>query len=265
MNISGTISESEASEIAGVSSKTLNRFVEAGYLRTDMDENGKKLYRRNELHQLFGIQDPVEIQDPERPSSRLRGFPRKEVRAKSPSPLGAQDSESTRNTIQETTPKFSDAKVPAESVSSSLNDQIETTVESENAPDPEVLASTLREEARAENNHRHEAELTALEMEVKKLQNILSLQERILEMKDTEIKDLREQRSWLQNRIEALDDKSTRDQLLLVSETQLISKLLTKQSEKRSPFRLALEWLGLKTEPADIRESESILEVNRRT
>lgn len=93
-------------------------------------------------------------------------------------------------------------------------------------------------------------------LEVKRLQNILQLQEKILDMKDQQIRDLQTQRDWLQARVEKLEDKADRDQLLLLTETQTIRTLVNlNRQTRRSPVRLALEWLGVAT-PAQP-ESES--------
>lgn len=85
-------------------------------------------------------------------------------------------------------------------------------------------------------------------VEMKRLQNILQLQEKILDMKDQQIRDLQTQRDWLQARVEKLEDKADRDQLLLLTETQTIRTLVNlNRQTRRSPVRLALEWLGVAT------------------
>jgi len=87
-----------------------------------------------------------------------------------------------------------------------------------------------------------EGELSA---EIKRLENLLAIQERILDSKDDEIADLRNQRTWLRQRIEKLEEKSDRDQLLLLSETQTIRSLISYQESRKSGFRQFLEWAGL--------------------
>jgi len=91
--------------------------------------------------------------------------------------------------------------------------------------------------------------LSPVEREYQRLKNLTALQERILDMKDAELKDLRSQRDWLQARIERLEEKSERDQLLLLSETQTIRKLVSYQEQRRSPFQNILEWLGIAKQP----------------
>jgi hypothetical protein len=83
------------------------------------------------------------------------------------------------------------------------------------------------------------------ERELQRLQNLIDIQERILDSKDSEIADLKSQRTWLQERIERLEEKSERDQILLLSETQTIRSLISYQENRRSPVRQLLEWIGV--------------------
>jgi hypothetical protein len=71
------------------------------------------------------------------------------------------------------------------------------------------------------------------------------MQERILDAKDDEIADLRSQRTWLRERIEKLEEKSDRDQILLLSETQTIRKLISYQESRKTVVQLFLEWIGV--------------------
>ena len=85
--------------------------------------------------------------------------------------------------------------------------------------------------------------------EIGRLKNLISLQEKILDMKDVEIADLRSQRDWLRSRIERLEEKSERDQILLLSETQTIRKLVSYHESRRTPLQNILEWLGIAKQP----------------
>jgi len=89
------------------------------------------------------------------------------------------------------------------------------------------------------------AETAGLDTEVQRLTNLLSMQERILDAKDDEIADLRSQRTWLRERIEKLEEKSDRDQILLLSETQTIRKLISYQESRKTVVQLFLEWIGV--------------------
>jgi hypothetical protein len=81
--------------------------------------------------------------------------------------------------------------------------------------------------------------------ELQRLKNLVALQERILDMKESEITDLRSQRDWLRLRVEKLEEKGDRDQVLLLSETQALRQLIGLQQKRPSTFRNILEWFGL--------------------
>jgi hypothetical protein len=89
------------------------------------------------------------------------------------------------------------------------------------------------------------SQVSPLTEEIQRLKNLVSLQERILDMKESEIQDLRSQRDWLKTRVEKLEEKGDRDQVLLLSETQAIRQLIGLQQRRPSAIRSLLEWLGL--------------------
>ena len=91
----------------------------------------------------------------------------------------------------------------------------------------------------------HSKELDKLNEELQRLGNLVNLQERILDMKDSELQDLRSQRDWLRTRVEKLEEKGDRDQVLLLSETQAIRQLIGLQNRPRSTMRSVLDWFGL--------------------
>ena len=90
-------------------------------------------------------------------------------------------------------------------------------------------------------------------LEVERLRHLVKLHERILDLKDSELIGLKEQNEWLKKRIERLEEKADRDQLLLLSERQTFKKLLDNYHERqKSSVRLALEWLGLVSTPRTV-------------
>ncbi len=82
-----------------------------------------------------------------------------------------------------------------------------------------------------------------LKQEIVKLQSYARLQKKLLEVKEKEIGELKQEKDWLKNRIETQEEKNNRDQLLILSETRVIHNLIS-NGQKASPFRAALEWLG---------------------
>jgi hypothetical protein len=196
MGLQDLVSESEAAAYAGVSSATLNRFAEAGYLRIESDAEGLRLYSMSELSSVFG--------------------------------LGAISG--TRGSVS--TKTSSSPKPPLEPGNGVTT--LSQALQFEPSPalfDPPIDGDGAQT-------------APALERELSKLKSVTQLQEKLLDMKEAELRDLQEQRSWLKTRLERLEEKAERDQLLLLSETQTIRKLINIEEQRKSPLRLALEWLG---------------------
>ncbi len=208
------ISETEATGIAGVSAKTLQRFSDAGYLHVEIEPDGLRLYSRSEINEIFGIHQG-------KIASPLDGQTGAKVPQEEPT-----HSEPTAvfETPELASPSNSDK---AESIGSMTSYYSPISTETPYASEPE------------------HAKLSDLHQEVARLRNLVNLQERILDMKESEVADLRSQRDWLQRRVEKLEEKGDRDQILLLSETQTIRRLVTMQENKRSTVRQVLEWLGL--------------------
>ena len=59
-----------------------------------------------------------------------------------------------------------------------------------------------------------------------------------------QIQVLREERDWLRSRVENLENRSEREQMLLLSESETIRRLVTAQDPKRSFWQRALPWFG---------------------
>jgi DNA-binding transcriptional MerR regulator len=74
---------------------------------------------------------------------------------------------------------------------------------------------------------------------------VLSTLQRLIEGKDAEIADLKNQRAWLQQRIEKLEQQSDRDRLLLLSESHTIKQLVAIEANRKSKLRATLEFFGI--------------------
>lgn len=197
------IPESEAATRAGVSSKTLERFAEAGYLRR-AEQQGHIGFWADELSATFGIQIDTTSQTFEPPPI-------------TPPSVEQEVGESCHMTREEApyqaAPEAQPAKAP-ESVSATPAST--TTIDS-----------------------------TTIHPDVVRLSHVVALQEKLLEKLEEENKELKAERSWLRLRVEKFEEKGERDQLLLLSERQLLRTLTGAQ--RRSPIQTALEWLGFKT------------------
>ncbi len=132
-------------------------------------------------------------------------------------------------------PPYSSSEAPSCGMSPFNEPEAEEASSTTSAPSPSLSAG--------------EQSSTPLAREIERLKNLVTLQERILDMKDSEITDLRSQRDWLRSRVERLEEKSERDQILLLSETQTIRKLVSMQDGRKTALQNILEWLGIAKQP----------------
>ncbi len=239
MKLQDLLSEKEAAAFSGVSVQTLNRFAEAGYLQVEVDGDGMRHFSQVEISQVFGLQLPPRKSAPlveARPAPAQRPIPTPSVE--------------TGVETAATAPPAA-ASVPVQ------QPQIIRQPASASPP----LADLSTQQPVLEHTTPQTQRLSdMLEIEVTKLRCVVSLQEKLLDMRDAQLKDLQDEREWLRSRVEKLDEKSDRDQLLLLSETQTIRKLVTHSQTQRSTFRSALEWLGV-LEPQNALSSSPLIEL----
>jgi hypothetical protein len=198
MNTHDTCTEEQASALAGVSARTLQRFAESGYLSVVLGEDGHGRYQRQQLEEIFGTtrSDSFDTIAPEY----------------TPSLEAVESDEEAQTPTQEDFGHHHFVAFHHEAANSEVT------------PQPNTSAATI---------------------EIERLRNLLAIQERMLDAKDDEIADLKGQRAWLRERVEKLEEKSDRDQILLLSETQTIRSLIAYQESRKSTVRQFLEWIGL--------------------
>lgn len=228
MAIQDFISEQEATRLTGMSLSTLQRFAEAGYLQIEHDSDGLTLFSQEELAKIFGIRGNL-AQRQEKQAAPAAARP---------------NTERPNTTVQQESP-----------AKTGLASQIEVLNENE----PELAAQSATAEAQTAPS----APSAALLEEVQRLRQLVQLQERILDLKEQEVKDLREQRNWLQTRVEKLEDKSDRDQVLILTESQTIKTLVSLQNQQKSSVRKALEWFGF-AEPNQTSSHGETIEIGKR-
>ncbi len=212
MNSEGICSEEEAIRIAGVSSRTLLRFSEAGYLRLSTAPDGSRMYERTQVEEIFGVtsQPPYPVNHHVPPTVDTRPI------------LDATEAMCSH-------PRSELRVEPGEVRLEGAQQQCGAAVATESGV----------------ANHTADGQVDNSGDELARLRNLLAIQERILDSKDDEIADLRSQRAWLRERIERLEEKSDRDQILLLSETQTIRSLIAYRESRKSVVRQFLEWTGL--------------------
>ncbi|MCO6431780.1 MAG: hypothetical protein J5J00_13055 [Deltaproteobacteria bacterium] len=225
------VSEQEAANFAGVSSNTLSRFAEAGYLKVETDQDGLRLYSKGELEELFGISKPA----------RFNGEIEKSV-----VDMGTTNTESENDPQEklysaEVVTNWEDEPVVPKPLEKNPDASERVVDEEYTEVTPSTVTAAPQDSSASSRalSHEHEIELI-------KLKNVVRLQERLLDMREEELRSLRRECEWLKGRIERYEEKNDRDQLLLLAETQLIRRFVVLQTQKKpSPLRAALEWIGL--------------------
>lgn len=269
MSIEQFVAESEAANAAGVSLNTLKRFAEAGYLKMELGSDGVQRYSQKDLSNVFGIKfesrEPLQAQrlGVERQASAEANSSNRDdsetVEADGAIPpaedtpfedhdesndagmRSMEGAEPASETARGET--HSDESTRAFSESSAGRTEPQTSVENQNALSNDQTARSENIGEQSSPSARNEEHAR----EVARLKNIIALQEKVLEMRDRQVSDLEEQRRWLRERIEKLEEKGDRDQLLLLAEAQTIRKMITNQESRRNTWRAALEWFGLTT------------------
>lgn len=217
------ISETDAAKIAGVSPRTLQRFTEAGYFTLEETSSGERLYSRTVLAQLFGISEQKE-------SERIIDLDREREKREQ-----AED-------VEPAPSLKSDEEISSETPSVPTHESTQTEAPSDNTPLQEVR---LEGESLNSGLTRHQ-------------EVILEMQDRLIDRLEREIHDLKNERDWLRARIEKLEEKAERDQLLLLAEAQTVRRLVTMQVQKKNSWRHALEWFGLLPPTNDLGERIAI-------
>ena len=214
MNGKEFISEERAASLAGVSPKTLARFAEAGYLQVENDTAGAQRYLVSEIKELFGVMDQ-DFYD-KLAQDLSQGVDSTPVGAVSPpADLGyrAEVLDTPQSLVWEDEPAH--------------------------GRHAEIREMPAGEAAQPDRSNE------LLKAELVRLRNLMQIQERILDIRDEQLRKLEEENRWFKTRIEKLEQKAERDQLLLLSESQTVRRLVMLHESRRSPFRAALEWLGL--------------------
>lgn len=243
------IDEVTASQIAGVSLSTLDRFAEAGYLHT--------IIKRSELETRNGGESAGTTSSGN--SNSLRMFKRSEIISLfSPNllqsvPSGSvsasqleERSEQVQTKLSTTSNQDLAARINVETqsvekaVAGPANNQIENPVEV-HYQEAEVRSAVSQDTISNSTPSPKPEQVKHDPLQIvgrTNFEQLASLQERLLEAKDRELSDLKRQRDWLQERIEQYERKAERDQVLLLSKSQTIQKLVDNgaTTRKRLPM-----------------------------
>lgn len=261
MGFEDYISESEAANLAGVSIATLRRFSEAGYLSVESDSDGLSLVSKGKVVDLFGLTNRASVRVPQvapRAVSAVSLTIAPEVSAvESPylstaTPASsAPPAESILQSPPDSAAAHREVVAPAETPQLTPPSTVQGGF---NPNSPEIVSlrsqdqsygAPANSEVRSTPTQTLQGMVQADPVEAERLRHLVALYEKLLDFKDQQLEELRRERDWLRVRVEKLEEKQDRDQLLLLSETQIVRKMLTLQSERKSPLRAALEWFGV--------------------
>lgn len=209
------ISISEACGFVGVSEETLLRFIETGYFPGSSVAQGIDV---GELEGIFGVRIPAQF---------IRGSEAQMASSEAVNGASAQEATATA------------------AVEGSVEGRVSGNRSETDRPD-EQTTSTSETDSAGETVVAREIGSSSEPFSSVPRRSLIEMYERLVSQLETELKALKSERDWLKTRIERHEEKSSRDQLLMLAETQTIKSLIAERSERSgSPLRAALEWLGL--------------------
>lgn len=261
------LTEAQTLYLTGVDKDILDRFCETGYIKTKVLSNGETLYSKQEIERVFGKKldsffENVSnsdvayhnekndyYQNREQKASRLIKFP--------------ESAKASISSIMQDIPDFSsmeNVQEKAQDVSNNdlqddfekMQDNLKRMQDNLEKMKTEMQEAKEKERLQKENENNQNQNVNAnnlrqenetLRQEIVKLQSYARLQKKLLEVKEKEIGELKQEKDWLKERIEAQEEKNNRDQLLILSETKVIHNLI-ESNHKQSTLRTALEWFG---------------------
>ena len=214
--------EEESARRAGVTISTLRQFADFGFL-SRFEENGEGRYRLEDLVSVFSLTDPLVD------SSTLDTASQSEPPTQEAPPV-----DSVIN-------NFSDQEFRLWSDGGGIQNSDESNQQPTEQPEPVRLAEQI-EIAPTQPSEYLSSYHTERDDRLGTTYELLALNKRLRE----ELKAAREERDWLRARLEKLEARTERDQMLLLAESQTIRQLVTQvEKEKRSIWSLlALPWSG---------------------
>ena len=221
------ITESQATLLAGVSLKTLERFSETGYLTLETANDGNKFYLKNEIEKVFGI-------------------------ATTTSTALATSEETALEDSQTSPPQQKPTATPTTSTSSTTsppliqtNESLKTSQVTHESTSQDAESTGINSTGETYRNSEIAYELQQKSNEIFRLQKILEVNDKIIEIREEQYKEISSERDWLRKQVDKLEEKRDRDQLLLLSETQMLKKMVENQlNPKPSTFQQAIGWIG---------------------
>lgn len=223
-NHASYISQAEASALAGVSVSTLMRFAEAGYFKV-LEQNGETQFSRLEISEVFG---------PAISSAFNSNYNSpKEVK------LDREKIEGSHQEVPTKSEKLIEPQPSSNLNPSPLAAQVEKIIERESGNSSNWNSISEASSFISETAQTSKSSTDAFK-------TVLKLQEELLADRESRISELIKERDWLRSRLEKMEEKSDRDQMLLMVESQKVRTLIDRNPQKSGFIKLALDWMGVK-------------------
>ncbi len=251
------ISEKDGSDLAGVSAETLRQYRSIGILQGE-ERNGEVFYSRDELASVFFI----------RPGHSAGASPAPSSDSASDSPVlsvaatesGIEQPESRHHNVMQTS---TDGGRDQESAFSTRSIPIGTVVQPSKKPEAVILDEDppnqhepptqrpVTTTAEAQVTEVENLETKAAEQRFFPLQNIsaaripAAIDQETVQLTRSlrdQIEMLREERDWLRTRLEKLELRYEREQMILLSENDTVRTLISQIGKPKRKWWHALPW-----------------------
>jgi hypothetical protein len=212
------LTEAESASLAGVTLETIRQYGDFGLLQPIVRDE-QVFFQESEIRSLFYTRAPraAQITPQEQEPSPNKTTLEAEQNAETESNAAAQNTHSAQS---------GNGQQPVSSA----------------APDSPGQTDAQPKDAVQPQLQTHEAQASSPSAELAQLNETnRSLRE--------QVEILREERNWLRERIEKLESRSEREQMLLMSESETVRNLIrNKEGARRSFLGLALPWFGFTNE-----------------
>lgn len=237
-----TLTAAQCAELAGVSVDTIEKYVAIGLLQPTRDASGESRYRQSDIRSLFYTRKSLQPKlDEELPNILdLAGEDESD-----------QDSDSSLTSEKQNAPSEDDSAVdPTISQSAA---QTESDTSSQGSIDHHNASSKAESDAKlnadqettSEDAEQPLTETSAVESsrETSQSREVEHAQEVQYALRE-QIEVLKEERDWLRNRVEQLELRGEREQMLLLSESETIRRLVSQKTFTEKVLQtFRLPWL----------------------
>lgn len=238
-----SLNKIDAAKLAGVSVETLTQYCDFGLLKAE-ELNGEKFFRHADIATVFHLQSKesptphdTAIQNTETQNTAANitsvspTQDHGQSAAHSSGIKNSQQRSASRNSVHnETTPAIDQSTTP---LSSTQSGAPATSQEAGTITVDSVLSSTPSIAPQP-------AKAAALQPEVSSY-NLMDINSELRER----LAELKEERDWLRKRLEKMEMRSERDQMLLLSENDNVRRLLPQgMSTGQRLLSAAFPWLG---------------------